>query len=246
MNIHEFTRPVTSSKLNENLAKMYGQKLQLDKYTNEQLEDFRNLLRTRISQVETTESFDSVLKDTHQRERMFLELLNTAIEERHADSGTTISEGAEDSAEIVMAGKDMVERVTSWMEDTAEMQSQSMLDLADSIRDEMGAEKAEEFTNMVKPALDSMYAAMETTRQTLTGGVGILTGEGSDMGMMGSDEMEMEPTVDGDMDMDMDMDTDLGGIEGDDFDADMAASGGDEDMGREKRESVERRRTAKK
>jgi hypothetical protein len=110
----------------------------------------------------------------------------------------------------------------------------------------MGAEKAEEFTNMVKPALDSMYAAMETTRQTLTGGVGILTGEGSDMGMMGSDEMEMEPTVDGDMDMDMDMDTDLGGIEGDDFDADMAASGGDEDMGREKRESVERRRTAKK
>jgi hypothetical protein len=246
MNIHEFTRPVTSSKLNENLAKMYGQKLQLDKYTNEQLEDFRNRLRTRISQVETTESFDSVLKDTHQRERMFLELLNTAIEERHADSGTTISEGAEDSAEIVMAGKDMVERVTSWMEDTAEMQSQSMLDLADSIRDEMGAEKAEEFTNMVKPALDSMYAAMETTRQTLTGGVGILTGEGSDMGMMGSDEMEMEPTVDGDMDMDMDMDTDLGGIEGDDFDADMAASGGDEDMGREKRESVERRRTAKK
>mgnify|MGYP000396497954 CR=1 FL=1 len=246
MNIHEFTRPVTSSKLNENLAKMYGQKLQLDKYTNEQLEDFRNRLRTRISQVETTESFDSVLKDTHQRERMFLELLNTAIEERHADSGTTISEGAEDSAEIVMAGKDMVERVTSWMEDTAEMQSQSMLDLADSIRDEMGAEKAEEFTNMVKPALDSMYAAMETTRQTLTGGVGILTGEGSDMGMMGGDEMEMEPTVDGDMDMDMDMDTDLGGIEGDDFDADMAASGGDEDMGREKRESVERRRTAKK
>ena len=246
MNIHEFTRPVTSSKLNENLAKMYGQKLQLDKYTNEQLEDFRNRLRTRISQVETTESFDSVLKDTHQRERMFLELLNTAIEERHADSGTTISEGAEDSAEIVMAGKDMVERVTSWMEDTAEMQSQSMLDLADSIRDEMGAEKAEEFTNMVKPALDSMYAAMETTRQTLTGGVGILTGEGSDMGMMGGDEMEMEPTVDGDMDMDMDMDTDLGGIEGDDFDADMAASGGDEDMGREKRESVERSHTAKK
>lgn len=246
MNIHEFTRPVTSSKLNENLAKMYGQKLQLDKYTNEQLEDFRNRLRTRISQVETTESFDSVLKDTHQRERMFLELLNTAIEERHADSGTTISEGAEDSAEIVMAGKDMVERVTSWMEDTAEMQSQSMLDLADSIRDEMGAEKEEEFTNMVKPALDSMYAAMETTRQTLTGGVGILTGEGGDMGMMGGDEMEMEPTVDGDMDMDMDMDTDLGGIEGDDFDADMAASGGDADMGREKRESVERRRTAKK
>ena len=241
MNIHEFTRPLTSSKLNENLAKMYGERLNLDKYTNEQLEDFRNRLRTKLSQVETTESFDSVLKDSHQKERMFLELITSAMEERYSDAGdSVIAEGAEDSAEIVMAGKDMVERVTSWMEDTAEMQSQSMLDLADSIRDEMGAEQAEEFTNMVKPALDSMYAAMETTRHTLTGGVGILTGESNDMGMMGGDEMEMEPTVDGDMDMDMDMDTDLGGMEGDDFDADMAAAGDDMEMGRAKRESIQR------
>ena len=247
MQISEFTRPVTSSTLNESLAKMYGEKLNLAKFTNEQLEDFRNRLRTKLSQVETTESFDAVLTDKHQKDRLFLDIVNSAIEERHAENGgSTISEGAEDSAEIVMAGKDMVDKVTGWMEDTAEMQTESMLELADAIRDEMGSEQSESFTNTVKPALEAMYAAMETTRQTLTGGVGILTGEGSDMGMMGGDEMEMEPTVDGDMDMDMDMDTDLGGIEGDDFDADMAASGGDEDMGREKRESVERRRTAKK
>jgi hypothetical protein len=36
----------------------------------------------------------------------------------------------------------------------------------------------------------------------------------------------------------MDMDTDLGGLEGDDFDADASAAGGDLDMGREKRESA--------
>ena len=239
MQISEFTRPVTSSTLNESLAKMYGEKLNLDKFTNEQLEDFRNRLRTKLSQVETTESFDAVLKDAHHKEKLFLDIVNSAIEERHAENnGSTISEGAEDSAEIVMAGKDMVDKVTGWMEDTAEMQTESMLELADAIRDEMGSEQSEQFTNTVKPALEAMYAAMESTRQALTSGVGILTGEGGgmDADMMGGDELDMEPTVDGDMDMD----TDLGGIEGDDFDADASAAGGDMDMGREKRESVER------
>ena len=43
-----------------------------------------------------------------------------------------IKEGAEDNAELVMASKDMVDRVTGWMEDTAEMQTESMLELADA------------------------------------------------------------------------------------------------------------------
>ena len=45
-----------------------------------------------------------------------------------------------------MAAKDMVDRVTGWMEDTAEMQTESMLELADAIRDEMGSEQSESFT----------------------------------------------------------------------------------------------------
>ena len=66
-----------------------------------------------------------------------------------------------------MAAKDMVDRVTGWMEDTAEMQSNPMLELADAIRDEMGAEASETFTSTIKPALESMYTAMEATRISL-------------------------------------------------------------------------------
>ena len=67
-----------------------------------------------------------------------------------------------------MASKDMVDRLTGWMEDTAEMQTESMLELADAIRDELGSEKSEAFTSAVKPALEAMYDAMETTRAALT------------------------------------------------------------------------------
>ena len=87
-------------------------------------------------------------------------------------------EGKEDEAELVMAAKDMVTRVTSWMEDTAEMQTESMLELADAIRDEMGQSESDAFVGVVKPALESMYTAMESTREALTNGVGMLTGEG--------------------------------------------------------------------
>ena len=58
---------------------------------------------------------------------------------------SVIKEGEEDKAELVMAAKDMVDRVTGWMEDTAEMQSNPMLELADAIPDEMGAEASETF-----------------------------------------------------------------------------------------------------
>ena len=76
-----------------------------------------------------------------------------------------------------MAAKDMVDRVTGWMEDTASMQTETMLELADAIRDEMGVEQSEQFTNSVKPSLESLYTSLEATRESLTGGVAVLTGE---------------------------------------------------------------------
>ena len=149
-----------------------------------------------------------------------------------------LMEGAEDQAEIVMAAKDMVDRVTNWMEDTAEMQTESMLELADAIRDEMGSEKSEAFVAGVKPSLEAMYAAMESTRGALSGGVGLLTGEGDMPAPMGApDDMggEMEPTVDMEADPALDMPIDAG----------APAAGGEVAAGREQRESIDPRRLAK-
>ena len=142
-------------------------------------------------------------------------------------------EGAEESAQLVMAAKDMVDKVTGWMEDTASMQSESMLELADAIRDEMGVEQSEQFTNAVKPSLESLYTSLEATREALTGGVAVLTGEqapdtiGADSDV---EEPAMEPTTDDDADTDMP-------DQADDFSASEPATGGDEPADRSKRES---------
>ena len=242
MQIREFSKPVTATKLNESLAKRFGASINIDEFTTEQLQDARNKVRTKVFNVETTESFDQVQKTDYSKNKMFLDVLNAALHERDDVSIAIdeaiegLNEGEEDKAELVMAAKDMVDRVTGWMEDTAEMQTESMLELADAIRDEMGSEASEAFTATVKPALEAMYGVMETTRIALTGGVGMLTGEGEPMDTMGAEEpdmdMDMEP-VDGDMDME-EPEAD------DDFGAADAAAGGDELGGREKRESIQR------
>jgi hypothetical protein len=147
-----------------------------------------------------------------------------------------IKEGAEEQATLVMAAKDMVDRITGWMEDTAEMQTESMLELGDKIRDEMGIDQSETFINTVKPALGSLFTSLESTRDSLTSGVAILTGEGAPdtMGdeVPADDDMDMEPTVDADMEADA--------PEGDDeFAAADASAGGDEADDRGKRESIQ-------
>jgi len=237
MQIREFGKPVTAKSLNESLAAKFGQKIDLNRFTLEQLQDARNKIRTRLSQVETNESFDTVQSETYQKSKLMLDVLNAAISERGDIEEESIvetrrlREGEEDKAELVMAAKDMVDRITGWMEDTAEMQTESMLELADAIRDEYGAEASEAFTGTIKPALDSLYSSLESARGSLTQGVGQLTGEGEPVNTMGADDdIDMEPVDDIDIDIGSD----------DEFGADSAATGG-EDLGdRAKRESIER------
>jgi transcriptional regulator with XRE-family HTH domain len=269
MNIREISKPVTAKSLNESLAKRFGKRIALENFTLEQLADARNKVRTTLSQIETNESFNSVKNDTYQKSKLFLDVLNAEITERgdveeaakpdfldmdkdgdkkepmkkaikDKKKKKQVKEGAEEAAELVMAAKDMVDRITSWMEDTAEMQTESMLELADSIRDEMGSEQSEAFTNSVKPALEALYTALEATREATTAGVGILTGEAAPEAPMGDEEMpavdaEMEPTVDADVDAEVP-------AEDDGMAAAEPAVGGEEEAGRAKRESVERSR----
>ena len=152
------------------------------------------------------------------------------IIEKYFVHAAKLFEGEEDKAEIVMAAKDMVNRVTGWMEDTAEMQAESMLELGDAIRDEMGNVQSEQFIQTVKPALESLYGSLESTRGALTSGVAQLTGEEDPAQPMGGEMPDEAPEPEGD--------TPAPEVD-DDFAAAEPAAGGEEEAGREKRESIE-------
>jgi len=143
-----------------------------------------------------------------------------------------VKEGVEEQSELILAAKDMMDKVTGFLEDLASMKTEGMLELADRIRDEMGAEKSDAFLQKIQPAIEQAEATLATTRQELDNGVRILTGE-----EVASDPMGADDTMNMD-DPDADLD-DLDSPETDEFGASDAEAGGTEPEGREQRESKE-------
>jgi len=145
-----------------------------------------------------------------------------------------VKEGVEEQSELILAAKDMMDKVTSFLEDLASMKTEGMLELADRIRDEMGAEKSDAFLQKIQPAIEQAEATLTTTRQELDNGVRILTGEEVASDPMGADDTMDMDTTDADLD---DLETD--DLESDEFGASDAEAGGTEPEGREQRESKE-------
>ena len=142
-------------------------------------------------------------------------------------------EGVEEQSELILAAKDMMDKVTSFLEDLASMKTEGMLELADRIRDEMGADKSDAFLQKIQPAIEQAEATLTTTRQELDNGVRILTGE-----EVASEPMGADDTMDMDTDLDS-LDSETDDTETDEFGASDAEAGGTEPEGREQRESKE-------
>jgi RNA polymerase-binding transcription factor DksA len=143
-----------------------------------------------------------------------------------------VKEGVEEQSELILAAKDMMDKVTGYLEDLASMKTEGMLELADRIRDEMGAEKSDAFLQKIQPAIEQAEATLTTTRQELDNGVRILTGE-----EVASDPMGADDTMN--MDTDLDSLDSEGDEETDEFGASDAEAGGTDPEGREQRESKE-------
>ena len=170
--------------------------------------------------------------------------MKESIETESVNTGedmTRLQEGEIQQASAIVTAKTMVDRVGRWIEELSGMENDTLLQLGDSIRDEMGQEQAKQFISTVAPAIQSALENLKQARETLSGGVRTLTGEEQPAEMLGGDPaadmaapaepdaMNAEPGAD--------MGADMGG---DDFAAAEPAAGGIGDAGREQRESIDR------
>ncbi len=170
--------------------------------------------------------------EANMKESVNTESVNTG------DIMTRLQEGEVQQASAIVTAKTMVDRVSRWIEELSGMENDTLLQLGDSIRDEMSAEQAKTFISAVAPAIQQALENLKTTRETLSTGVRLLTGEeqgaemlGGEPAGMGGDEMgPAEPDA-------MNAGDDMGG---DEFAAAEPAAGGLGDAGREQRESINR------
>ena len=259
----ELTKPITTESLLKEFESRFNQTLDVSNYTKEELEDTANHIRTKIHNITQNTHFGQELKnEDYQKNQMMLDIVNQAINEYgdkekmaatqalsakdKLDKGQALDqgekkvvskmltkEGVEEQSELILAAKDMMDKVTGYLEDLASMKTEGMLELADRIRDEMGADKADAFMQKIQPAIEQAEATLTTTRQELDNGVRILTGE-----EVASEPMGADDTMDMDTDLDS-LDSDMDDTETDEFGASDAEAGGTEPEGREQRESKE-------
>ena len=250
MQVKDLSHPKNSKSLNESVAKAFGYKLNLDKFTDEQLMVARDRVTEKLVDFESNRQYDAVYESNeYHKDRAFLDVILQALEERklspdeegkrekyvkgmkkvkgdfkkrYGDRGEEVmyatatkmakkesvgeamdvlrqalservlTEGEEEKAALIMSARDMVDKITGWLEDTASMKSEALLELLDSIRDEMGSDISGQFEQKVRPALDEIYTTLESTRTTLAQAVSVITGEEAP-GMGGEGPEAMAP-----------------------------------------------------
>jgi len=212
----------------------FGQELKNENYQKSQM--MLDIVNQAINEygsmntdAETGKMVDKVKKASGMTDKEKKEIIGGLVTKE-----AEVTEGVEEQSELILAAKDMMDKVTGYLEDLASMKTEGMLELADRIRDEMGADKADAFMQKIQPAIEQAEATLTTTRQELDNGVRILTGEEVASEPMGADDTMGMDDADADLD-------DLGGddLETDEFGASDAEAGGTEPEGREQRESKE-------
>lgn len=145
-----------------------------------------------------------------------------------------ITESEMAKSEAILAAKDIVDSLQDMLEKVSKVQNEQMPALVDTIRDQIGTEQAEQFKSAIAPVLASLYEALSSGREGADSAARALAGEQVDqpmnMGGMGGSAAggmggEMPPAPD-----------DLNPDAGDAFGAVDAAAGGDDELGRERRD----------
>ena len=153
-----------------------------------------------------------------------------------------VRESAADKAGAVVVAKDMTDKVGRWIEELSGMENDTLLNLGDTIRDEMGQEQAKAYLEVVAPAIQQALAGLKSTRETLAGGMRSLTGEEQSAEVIGAEPTGEEPGMDVAAPDELNAGEELPpepGAEEDAFAASEPATGGLEAAGREQRESIQ-------
>ena len=113
MKLEQLRAQITAEKVNDKFAQIFGEKVSLNNFTTEQLSSTRDKVLGKLGQIQNTLSFDSLNdSEDYQKQRMLLDLLDRAIEERQTNEGGDAWDIAQrDAKEEVMDSSDDQEAI---------------------------------------------------------------------------------------------------------------------------------------
>ena len=123
-----------------------------------------------------------------------------------------LTESDIEQAQVVLASKDLVDRIQKMIEDVSEVQYKELPALVDQTRSDLGTSEAETMQKHMGPALEELMQSLQQTKEKMNTGLAVLTGEDV-LSVPGEDDidMEVEPEDDiDDIDLEPELDADLG------------------------------------
>jgi hypothetical protein len=216
-------------KINRILASTFGHNINLGEMSTNAL---TRMLTTTTAKIATIKENDLKYWENPQYNKLKLieHQLSTYIKEvaparkdgkRAKMKESIVMEQDLEQAEVLLAAKEMVDKLQKMVEDVAAMQVQELMPITDAMKNQLGFEVAEQFNSAADAALGGLLDQLKSAKDAL---------DNATLQASGQPTNGPAPTDMSDM---SDIDDDLAGLEGDGFDGDDAAAGADNTMGRE-------------
>ena len=225
MNLKELA-PQTTKRINKVMESRFGFAIDYDSLTLPKAQRLSYALEESLNAIRKSYGVHTAEKNPKYMEMLMVrEGLNAWL-----DQHTPLMEGELESAEAVLAAKDMVDSVQDMITDTSKMLNEELPPLLDTIRDQLGAQQADSFKQTAQAALQGLMDALNGARDSLDQGSRALAGEQVEQpmdlggGAPAADLGLPEPGEESDFDS-----------EEDEFAATDAAAGGEAELGRERR-----------
>jgi hypothetical protein len=145
---------------------------------------------------------------------------------RRLGESLRLTESEIQTAQVVLAAQDMVDRIQGMMEDISEMQFKDLPALVNSVRNDMGAEQASQFQSQASAALTNLLTAVQAGKTEMEAAQGVLTGQAPVV----PGQAAAAPAAPGEEEVDLSLDANLPGGEEEEEEDEVSVG-----LGRERR-----------
>lgn len=142
-----------------------------------------DIMRSGMANVQLLRNIDKKAK-----KQLGLEATEVQISEKLRK----LYESQEDQAELLLASKDVVDRIQKAVDDLSKLRNEDLPPLLDAMRDELGSQMSEAYANIAIPTLDQLVQQLGGGRETLSQASRIITGEEAPAEQMGAEEVPVE------------------------------------------------------
>lgn len=224
MNLKELA-PKATNRINKVMESRFGFAIDYNNLTVSKAQRLKFALEESLNSIRKSYGIHTAQTNPKYMEMLMVqEGLNAWLTEN-----TPLMEGELETAEAVLAAKDMVDSVQDMITAASKMMNEELPPLLDTIRDQLGAAQADQFKNVAQSALQGLMDSLNGARDALDQGSRALAGEQMPQPMdLGSPDLAGNelPTEPDSSEFDSDED---------EFAATDAATGGSEELGRERR-----------